>query len=267
MTKKIIVSFLIFILVYAFMWYFLLGDDSIPVERLTYEFNHDDTITITGYDSEFDEVVFPNRIEGKKVTQLNITGVVDNNALSVQLPDYIESVSSSYFSQMSNLQSIEISNSNDHYTSIEGILYSNDFSTLITVPSNNGITEFTVPKEVERIERLAFSAHNSLRVLDFEEASQLEKIEYGAFMNAEYLYDVTFPDGLEIIGRSSFKGTNITSIEIPGSVRKIDSDAFEGAPPLYHFPCKIPRSKEGLGGSWVVMGHGWVATMVITKAR
>lgn len=56
--------------------------------------------------------------------------------------------------------------------------------------------------------------------------STLKKIEYRAFLDCNKLKLVSFPAGLEYIGRSSFSGTGLESVELPGSLRTICQSAF-----------------------------------------
>ena len=51
--------------------------------------------------------------------------------------------------------------------------------------------------------------------------STLKKIEYRAFLDCNKLKLVSFPAGLEYIGRSSFSAAGLERVEFPASLRTI----------------------------------------------
>ena len=49
-----------------------------------------------------------------------------------------------------------------------------------------------------------------------------------AFCDCKSLSRVTFQNGVEIIGKFSFKGTALIEVEIPSSVKRLERYAFSG---------------------------------------
>lgn len=56
---------------------------------------------------------------------------------------------------------------------------------------------------------------------------KVEKIELRAFMNCISLKDVKLPRSLRTIETEAFKGTAITSIEVPPCLTRLDYDVFD----------------------------------------
>lgn len=57
---------------------------------------------------------------------------------------------------------------------------------------------------------------------------EVEKIEMRSFMNCISLKDVKLPHSLRIIETEAFKGTALTSVEIPSGLNRMDYDVFDG---------------------------------------
>jgi hypothetical protein len=100
-----------------------------------------------------------------------------------------------------NLFSITVDPSNIYYSSLEGVLFNKDQTTLVAYP-NLKDSSYVIPSSVTRINGEAFSYCTNLT-------------------------SITIPDSVTEIGGSAFYGCeNLTSIEIPNSVTRIDGSAF-----------------------------------------
>ena len=116
------------------------------------------------------------------------------------LPDTVNTVNGGFSS--TNMTAINATDKNPNFSSVDGVLYNKDKTSLIVYPRCKSGTAFVVPKTVTSIVSSAFSS-------------------------CENLASVTLQEGLKTIKSSAFNScTKITSIAIPASVSEIANGAF-----------------------------------------
>ena len=98
---------------------------------------------------------------------------------SITLPSGVTSFVKSEFSGCSSLKSIDVSGDNAYYTSVDGILFNKDLTTIVSFPQGYELKEYTIPSGVTSIG---------------------EK----AFCNCSYLESITLPDSVTSIGWWAF---------------------------------------------------------------
>lgn len=91
------------------------------------------------------------------------------------------------------------------------------------------IRSLTLSSTVESIGYCAFISCDKLVYADFSAAHGLRLIEDSAFSSCEALRHVQLNDGLETIGSRCFEKSGLWEVTIPGSVKSIDHNAFEGS--------------------------------------
>lgn len=145
-------------------------------------------------------------------------------------------------------ESINISEENPDFASIDGVLFNKEKTRLISYPINKPGENYSVPDTVETIGEFAFSYNKNLVSIDipdsvtsienyaFEESAALKdvalpagitSIESYLFYNCPALENVTIPYGVESIGNGAFGYcTSLKNVEIPDSVTSIDSYVF-----------------------------------------
>ncbi len=125
------------------------------------------------------------------------------NLTEVRLPGSMDSIYSSAFSCCYSLKKIEVSEKNDGFVSVDGILYTKDMTCLVKYPEAKSSKNYKVPDTVTRI--AAF-----------------------AFYNSDNLTNITLPSGVTEIGTAAFAYCdNLTTINIPVSVTVIRDKAFK----------------------------------------
>ena len=123
---------------------------------------------------------------------------------SVKIPDSVTVIGDSVFDECTSLISIDVSENNQQYCSVEGVLFSKDRTRLISYPAGKGDVSYTVPDSVI-------------------------SIEDGAFYNCTSLTSVIIGNSVTSIGDSAFAScASLTSVIIPDSVVDIESAAFPG---------------------------------------
>lgn len=121
------------------------------------------------------------------------------------------------------LESIQVSEDNPAFTSIDGVLYDKSVSTLLICPGS--FSHLTVPDGVKTIGESACDTNRKLVSVDLPDS--LERIEDRAFLWCTKISDITLPESLTHIGVASFSGCReLHNISIPESVTCIDTHAF-----------------------------------------
>lgn len=103
---------------------------------------------------------------------------------SLELPESLTSINTYSFSGMDNLEIFSISESNEYFCTVDGILYSKDMTKLHYFPLAKDVTEYTVPSSVTTIETSAFGKHTTLT--DIYVYETVTNIEDGMFSNANH---------------------------------------------------------------------------------
>ena len=159
---------------------------------------------------------------------------------SITIPGSVTSIGSYAFSDCLNLTSITIP---DSVTSIGNNAFCNCPSlTSITIPDSvtsigngafdscSGLTSITIPDSVTYISSNAFLDCTSLSSITIPDS--VTSIGSYAFYGCSGLKSVTIQDGVTSIGDDAFRGSGLTSIKIPSSVKRINTGAFAGTPIL-----------------------------------
>ncbi len=123
---------------------------------------------------------------------------------SINIPASVMSIGDNAFEECNSLASINVDENNPNYSSIDGVLFNKDITTLIEYPVGKSNTIYYIPTGVTNIKKCAFD------------------------MN-ENIISVVFPDGVISIGRRAFDGCiNLTNIRISASTTSIGEFAFSG---------------------------------------
>jgi hypothetical protein len=103
----------------------------------------------------------------------------------VEIPACVESLGERVFAACSTLETISIDSSNEHYATVDGILYDKKVETLMQFPGGCKKTSFTVPSTVKKIDVNAFSNLTVLESLTFPDS--VTTISDGACTHPSYL--------------------------------------------------------------------------------
>ncbi len=187
-------------------------------------------------------ITIPNSVTsiGKEAFQ-GCTGLT-----SITIPNSVTAIGTGAFSNCSNLTEILVEEGNTAYTSIEGVLFSNEKTTLVAYPAAKapdyeipnsvsaigdyafsecvGLTSVTIPNSVTAIGDYAFycSGLTSITI-----PNSVTAIGTAAFSNCSGLTSVTIPNSVTAIGNYAFyRCIGLTSITIPNSVTAIGRSAF-----------------------------------------
>lgn len=205
-------------------------------------------VCIEGYTGSEAELVIPAELEGMAVVALGDYAFVSADYLqTVTLPDTLTTLGTYSFADCRNLTAYQVADGNGVFTSRDGVLYTEDESSLVRYPVGTRPTEITIPEGVVTIGNVAFTNCALLERVTFPDT--LEYIGISAFSDCDRLSEITLPEGLieisdfafnsctalkqvtlpdslKAIGSAAFAATAIESIELPDSLLKIGEQAF-----------------------------------------
>ena len=149
---------------------------------------------------------------------------------SITIPGSVETIFDGALSS-TNITSITVDPENFDYSSSAGVLYNDDFTTLIVYPPKKIETSYSIPASVTSIDEWAFVDIFNLETVTFASGSQILAIGGRAFENATSLTSISLPATLITIDDyDAFEDTALTSITIPANVSYIGETTFAGVP-------------------------------------
>ena len=179
---------------------------------------------------------------------------------NLRLAAGIRDIDSNSLQKCTALQKIDVSEENPYYTSIEGILYSKDLTTLVYCPGGNRkvfripdsvtciskhcfsecsqLTSLTIPESVSSIEGAIFTKDTPLRSAgpaggDYDiQFGWKNRIPDYAFHQCVNLSSLTLPEDLTEIGDWAFCHCGLEEVTIPEGVTQIGFYAFSNCSDL-----------------------------------
>lgn len=172
------------------------------------------------------------------------------------------------FAGCESLREFIVSEENNTFASIDGVLFNKDKTTLLLYPNAHGAT-YSVPAGVTRIENTAFQGCYSLTNITFpvgltsigeaafERCTSLEslvlpaglvRVEPTAFLTCTSMKSLVLPESLEVIEEAVFGGcTSLTDITFPSGLKRIEGRAFRRC--LSLTDVALPSGVESIGYS------------------
>ena len=166
-------------------------------------------------------VTIPN-----SVTSIAGSAFASTGLTTVTIPGGVTTIGTFVFDQCNKLKRIEVAAESTTFTSVDGVLFSADKSTLVYCPNGRSGT-YAVPDGVTTIGATAF-AHCAL-LEGVSLPAGVTRIEASAFQDCNHLKAFTLPQGVEEIGDYAFgMCQKLTEILIPHSVTVLGIRAFAG---------------------------------------
>ena len=202
-----------------------LPDDKSPLTGAKYVMV-DDGVTTVG-DSAFTDSAVQYICIGNSVTSIGQYALYNCEKLKkITFGDSVNKIENWAFSYTNNISEFDVSENNQHYSSVDGVLFSKDKKELVKFTKPEA-TEYTIPDGVETIGIDAFGDYTNLKSITFP--NSMTTIEDFAFDKCTNLENISIPDSVTYIGSNAFdKCTNLKNISIPDSVTYIGSNAFAG---------------------------------------
>lgn len=160
-----------------------------------YELLDDETLEITGYTGNENNITIPNTIVGYKVSSIGDEAFCNCESLtSINISEGIVNIGSSAFSDCNNVTSIRIPNS---VTTIDNSAFSNC----------SKLSNINIPKNVTCISNDTFNSCSSLSNINFP--NNLKKIGGNAFSDCISLTNIDIPESVTSIGLNAFSNTKL----------------------------------------------------------
>ncbi|MCQ2959122.1 MAG: leucine-rich repeat protein [Bacteroidales bacterium] len=111
------------------------------------------------------------------------------------------------------LKYINVAEGNTCYTSIDGIIYNSEMTTIVKMPDNNPIETYVIPDGIKTMETDAIYSQKNVVSVTIPES--MTKIDYGVFDNCSNLTTLVFKsDNPPVLGKD-LNGTSLQFIYVP----------------------------------------------------
>ena len=167
-------------------------------------------IIIYNYIGSDQNVIIPEEIEGKKVTQMYDAFRYNHTVVSVEIPDTVTELGHFAFAGCHSLTKVALPRNLKY-------INSNTFENCTK------LSEISLPDSLILIGNDAFKNCISLKYIKIPK--NVMYLGEESFLNSG-VETIDFEDGIKNIGRDAFAYTDITKVILPKSVRKIESGAF-----------------------------------------
>ncbi|MCH5209985.1 MAG: leucine-rich repeat protein [Oscillospiraceae bacterium] len=163
------------------------------------------------------------------VSEIRARTFEHNYALkTVDIPSTVTRIDISAFEKCDALENINVSDANQSYYSLDGVLYSRENDALLLAP--NGKKEIQSPGNITSIPDKAY--FNNYNLSSFTVPDGVTSIGAYAFGNCLSLKNLILPEGLTTIKEYAFMDCDFVRLKIPSTVNTIGEGAFDGCSSL-----------------------------------
>ncbi|MBR3598019.1 MAG: leucine-rich repeat protein [Clostridia bacterium] len=187
----------------------------------TYELT-DGKAKIIYHDDFYGDVIIPEEIDGYPVTGIDGRFLSNSSLRTIYIPSHIEDIGTIDFSEEEYIDDIEfiftdiiVDENNPYYSSVDGVLFNKDKTTLLLYPTGRRDASYTVPDTVRLIDVQAFAYNYFIEEIVMSEG--LSEINTAAFEGCKSLKFITLPESVSFIAYHAF-----------GSCSAIDTVYFGG---------------------------------------
>ena len=178
------------------------------------------------YGATMSEVVLPDSLEV-------IEGYVFcecKNLKAITIPQNVKEIGDYAFDYCPSLASISVAAGNQHYQSVNGVLFSKPGDLLLRYPEAKTGDSYAVPDTVRTIAPDAFYGTKPVSVTM---GDNVEEIKCYSFQNCENLTEIKIGKGVKLLGDWVFGGDKkLTRIDLPAALEEIGGFVFDNCTAL-----------------------------------
>ena len=205
-------------------------------ENISWVISADGTLTISGY-GEFEiEWYSPAWIEyNDQITSVRIeegiTEIPDSllvyldYAKKIYIPSTVDWIGTFAFDNSYGIEEFIVAEENPYFKSVDGIIFTEDGTTLVRFPSNSPITEYVVPDEVTVIISNAFACTRRLRYASI--GANVVNVGQDSFYNS-LIEELDFNSSANTLAPNLITYARLTSFVIPDNIEYIGSSVLFG---------------------------------------
>ncbi len=177
----------------------------------------DNEAVVTGTENKttVTEIIIPDEYEGLPVTEIADFGIVNlEYAVSIHIGKNVKEIGEWAMTNNQHITKITVSEENEYFCDIDGVLYSKDMKTVIYYPPSRNIVT-TKDEDGNDVNRIAYVIPDGV-----------EEIRTKAFYKCYCLTDITIPESVKLIGEKSFFHCSLQQLNLPEGTETIEKDAF-----------------------------------------
>ena len=170
-------------------------------------------------------VTIPNSVNNIEDEAFYFSGLT-----SITIPINVTNIGNAALCYCSSLNTITVDSNNPAFSSMAGVLFDKNQTTLIQFPGGKG-GDYTIPNSVTNINGGAF--WSCFNLTNIAIGTNTTSIPGGLFEHCTNLISITIPNSVTSIGIFAFLGcSSLTSVTIPNGVTTIGRQAFSYCPSL-----------------------------------
>ncbi len=249
---------------------YVYNNGTVEDENFTYVISEEDYLVVERFKNTTADPVIPESVvfdmegtsTGMYVMEIDYSVFYSDGSFTINsltLPKFMTVIHSSSLSS-NNIKEYIVDSENDDFASVDGVLYTNSKSKLVSFPNASGVTEYFVEKETVIIGDRAFENNATVNTIYLPEtlisiganafsSSAIENIcsynlttmnweldtmpesvitiGYCAFIQCKNLKTLALNTDLTTIGDSAFEGSGLTgTVTIPVNVMVLGSAVF-----------------------------------------
>lgn len=212
------------------------------------------------------QLIIADEYEGLPVTEISdFAGCNLEYAEKITIGKNVETIGEWAFTNNQKLKEFVVDEENEHFCSVDGVLFSKDMKTLLFFPCAKS-TEYKMPDEVETVRSKAFYRCEKLEKLTL--SSNLKAIGEKAFFRCSSMQDLTLPDTLESIAKDGFGYcSSLTEITLPKTIKEVGQYVFFNCTSLLKVTVNAKESDVKFEKDWQPTNNGLkIDKLVITYA-
>lgn len=191
---------------------------------------------------ELEAEVTGNYIGGRKVVGIDDQAMLNCKGItSLSVPSTVSTIGVNALSGMTSLARIEVDSENRNFSSVDGVLFNKDLTSLIQFPIAKA-TQYVVPEGTTTLEQDAFYQSKLTSIML---PSTLTNIKFDAFGYSKQLKSISIPQSVTNLGEYVFDHcTALTTVNLP-NIKTIPNYFFNSCTSLANII--LPSSLQSIG--------------------